>query len=35
MYPTDLIWVLYSVVLLIAGLFMLWFASRVGAGGGD
>lgn len=34
MYATDLVWLLYSVLLVIIGLFMLWFVSRVGAKGG-
>ena len=29
MYATDLAWIVYSVVLICAALFMLWFASRV------
>ena len=35
MYATDLIWILYTVLLVIIGAFMLWFASKVGARGGD
>ena len=35
MYATDLAWVVYSVVLVLAALFMLWFASNVTARGGE
>ena len=35
MYATDLAWVVYSVVLICAALFMLWFASKVTARGGE
>ena len=34
MYPTDVVWVLYSVLLVLIGLFMIWFASKVKAQGG-